>query len=113
MWLLDKLLRREMSLFEEWCEGREVFLYRLHSKKDCLTWDQFLAEGGERSGRAWWWLRETNGEFVPLELPLELPRGYQPVDQQIRLPAGSYLLGVGRDVRRIRVPFVVRKEGRK
>ena len=108
MWnLFSRLLRRETDEQDpDQFAGRTTVPTRVFCCEH-LTREEFHREGGERSGRAWWWLREERGEFVRVELP----RGYEPVDFEIRLPPGWYVLGVGRDVRRIRMRFEVREEG--
>ena len=111
MWnLLSRLVRRDFDETDPEPDpfaGRTTVPVRIRSDEH-LTEREFYREGGKRSGRAWWWLREQHGGFVRIELP----RGDEAVDCELRLPPGRYILGVGRDVKRIRRVIVVEgKEG--
>lgn len=108
MWKLFSRLRTRAVDEPDPFEGRATVPVRIRCDEQ-LTREEFYREGGERSGRAWWWLREARGGFVPIVLP----RGYEPLDCVIRLPPGRYVLGVGRDVRQIRMKFEVPEKERK
>lgn len=56
-----------------------------------LTREQYARNGGRAGGRSNWWLRGREGFVLT-----DLPRGFEPVDVQLHLLPGRYVLGVGR-----------------